>query len=353
MESAFGVGFHHVRIHTDSTAASLSSHLKARAFTVGEHIALGSGEYRPGTAVGDALIAHELAHTVQQGAASRPAATKPAEGNAYNTLEEDADRSAVGAVVSLWAKGTASLKELAKHAMPRLKSGLRLQRCKDEPRTPAHPSLADKAATLGGDSLAMDSYRNFQSKAWKWFLSPNDTLAGRAGKPSAMGSWENWDSIHWMSQEVIADLTTNGLDPTKLGRTEVNLNKLKAAYARWPADKFAVFWSATAYPTNTCNIFLGDALFMDGKNQVRDGKYFLAGEVYNEAGNFVANQKGDVYKGDIAAWGGHVEIVTSVDQARGSFCSRGGYREPMGGEKCGGPSRTISLATLRFLRVKP
>src|SRR5262249_11954902 len=62
MESAFGTRFDGVRFHTDSHAASMSDRLNARAFAVGEHVAFGAGEFRPGTMVGDALIAHELAH---------------------------------------------------------------------------------------------------------------------------------------------------------------------------------------------------------------------------------------------------------------------------------------------------
>src|SRR5687768_17311281 len=54
MESAFGESFAHVRAHTDGKAASLSAGLDARAFAVGEHVAFGAGEYRPGTPVGDA-----------------------------------------------------------------------------------------------------------------------------------------------------------------------------------------------------------------------------------------------------------------------------------------------------------
>src|SRR5262249_40458368 len=67
MERSFGTSFDSVRIHTDAAAARLSSVLGARAFTVGNDIAFGAGQYRPGTPSGDVLIAHELAHTMQQG----------------------------------------------------------------------------------------------------------------------------------------------------------------------------------------------------------------------------------------------------------------------------------------------
>ena len=67
MSSAFGYDFSSVRVHTDAKAGELSSQLNARAFTIGSDVAFAGGEYKPGTLVGDALIAHELAHVVQQG----------------------------------------------------------------------------------------------------------------------------------------------------------------------------------------------------------------------------------------------------------------------------------------------
>jgi hypothetical protein len=55
-----------VRIHTDSRAAQVARSLHARAFTLGREIVFGSGEYAPGTQAGKHLLAHELAHVVQQ-----------------------------------------------------------------------------------------------------------------------------------------------------------------------------------------------------------------------------------------------------------------------------------------------
>ena len=129
MESAFGTSFSHVRAHTDAGAAALSGSLNARAFTVGEHIAFGSGEYKPGTLIGDAIIAHELAHVAQQGRTSSSTASMQKGGTGYSSLEEDADRSAVGAVVSLWSGAKGALATITQNAMPRLRSGLKLQRC--------------------------------------------------------------------------------------------------------------------------------------------------------------------------------------------------------------------------------
>ena len=55
-----------VRVHTDSTADSLNRSVSARAFATGTDVYFAQGEYNPGSADGDHLIAHELAHVVQQ-----------------------------------------------------------------------------------------------------------------------------------------------------------------------------------------------------------------------------------------------------------------------------------------------
>ena len=66
MESRFGHDFGGVRVHTDSSAAASARAVGAQAYTVGQNVVFGEGRYAPGTAAGKTLIAHELAHVVQQ-----------------------------------------------------------------------------------------------------------------------------------------------------------------------------------------------------------------------------------------------------------------------------------------------
>lgn len=66
MEPRLGADLGAVRVHTGSQAAQLNRQVNARAFTVGNHIYFGEGRYRPESAEGMELIAHELTHTVQQ-----------------------------------------------------------------------------------------------------------------------------------------------------------------------------------------------------------------------------------------------------------------------------------------------
>lgn len=65
-EPRFGVDFRNVRVHSDSEANESARVLAARAYASGEHIVFAAGEYMPGSPSGYTLIAHELAHTLQQ-----------------------------------------------------------------------------------------------------------------------------------------------------------------------------------------------------------------------------------------------------------------------------------------------
>ena len=58
--------FSGVRIHTGPQAAASSRAVNAKAYTVGQHIVFGEGRFAPGSSAGQKLLAHELAHTVQQ-----------------------------------------------------------------------------------------------------------------------------------------------------------------------------------------------------------------------------------------------------------------------------------------------
>lgn len=67
LEPRFGFDFGRVRVHNDARAGQMAREVGARAFTVGTDIAFAPGEYAPATAAGRRLLAHELAHVVQQG----------------------------------------------------------------------------------------------------------------------------------------------------------------------------------------------------------------------------------------------------------------------------------------------
>ena len=94
MSSALGDSFADVRVHHDTLAATLAQSVQARAFTTGADIFFASGEYRPGGASGRELIAHELAHVVQQRGA--PITGEMRVSNPGDALEREAERAARG-----------------------------------------------------------------------------------------------------------------------------------------------------------------------------------------------------------------------------------------------------------------
>ncbi|RAN77912.1 hypothetical protein B5P43_17880 [Bacillus sp. SRB_336] len=67
MEAGFGHDFSAVRVHADERAGDAAGSLHAAAFTIGTHVVFARGAYHPRTPGGLRLIAHELAHVVQQG----------------------------------------------------------------------------------------------------------------------------------------------------------------------------------------------------------------------------------------------------------------------------------------------
>jgi hypothetical protein len=88
-EPRFGQDFSHVRVHTDAAAqASAASH-GALAYAAGRDVVFANGQYRPHTTEGRWLIAHELAHVVQQRGGT------PSGRSADRGLEKEADRAAV------------------------------------------------------------------------------------------------------------------------------------------------------------------------------------------------------------------------------------------------------------------
>ncbi|MGE2722346.1 eCIS core domain-containing protein [Mycolicibacterium celeriflavum] len=66
MEPRLGLDLSRVRIHADANAAESARAISAKAFTSGTSIVFGAGQYRPETAEGRRLLAHELTHVAQQ-----------------------------------------------------------------------------------------------------------------------------------------------------------------------------------------------------------------------------------------------------------------------------------------------
>ena len=108
MESRFGLDFSAVHVHDDARAAATAAGIHAAAFTVGQDIVFGAGRYAPATGEGRELLAHELAHTVQQRGA-RSEAPPVARGSALETQAEQAGRAVAGGEAPAQSLGQSGL----------------------------------------------------------------------------------------------------------------------------------------------------------------------------------------------------------------------------------------------------
>ena len=90
MEGHMGSDFSNVRVHNDGESDTLNRSLSARAFTTGNNIFFSRGEYEPGSQSGQKLLAHELTHVVQQGAATPKAQREEAVEEEESVQREEA-----------------------------------------------------------------------------------------------------------------------------------------------------------------------------------------------------------------------------------------------------------------------
>ncbi|HUH98339.1 MAG TPA: DUF4157 domain-containing protein [Anaerolineales bacterium] len=93
-EPRFGQDFSRVRVHTDERAGQSAPQVRALAYTVGNDMVFGRGQFAPETDPGRKLMAHELAHVVQQASTSAGLQTAGLNGSAYDRLEREADVAA-------------------------------------------------------------------------------------------------------------------------------------------------------------------------------------------------------------------------------------------------------------------
>jgi hypothetical protein len=115
-EPRFGHDLGRVRIHTGDAAADLADRFDARAYAVGRDIVFGRGQFRTGDAGGMRLLAHELAHTVQDARGSHPRRIRRTTFEACTPGELPSVRDAVSEAIDEIA---AAQSELRRDPMPR------------------------------------------------------------------------------------------------------------------------------------------------------------------------------------------------------------------------------------------
>lgn len=178
-----------VRIHTGSAAAAKAAQHNAVAFAVGNNIVMGAGAPTPGTLLGDALLAHELAHTAQQrDAATDPAARKRPIGSEDAAAETNADETALAAYTGK-DPALAGLSAMGSRFGDVMKTGLQLQRCS-----------SDNTASMGKVPTS-DLKGRFVGSAVAFVPTANGAIPIAAGR--VLGSFKNTDA-------AVAALRANG-----------------------------------------------------------------------------------------------------------------------------------------------
>ncbi len=107
LEQRFGRALGNVQLHTGPDASESARALHARAYTVGNHIVFGDGQYAPTTNAGRRLLAHEVTHALQQGHGTHQAPdvlgvsapSDPAEREAARVAADSVDSTATSAFV--------------------------------------------------------------------------------------------------------------------------------------------------------------------------------------------------------------------------------------------------------------
>jgi len=94
MGPRFGHDFSNVRVYTDTKAAESARAVNALAYTVGRNVVFGVGQYAPETSTGKKLLAHELAHVVQQSSKTTSVQRRLSSDLHEDKYEMEADRTA-------------------------------------------------------------------------------------------------------------------------------------------------------------------------------------------------------------------------------------------------------------------
>ena len=170
MESYFGQDFSHVRVHTDDRADESANALSSMAYTVGRDIVFRRGHYLPGSRSGQQLIAHELAHVLQQRSVGSTSGLRL--GSADHPLEEEATAVAAGFPRS--RPGRRPPVDL--HAAPAVQ---RVSFGKDGDLPPDLKSIVQAAANIAERHVMSRSFEqqwDSTMKSWGGRITPQPTL---------------------------------------------------------------------------------------------------------------------------------------------------------------------------------
>ncbi len=180
-EGSLGADLSSVRVHTGGESEAAASAVGAKAYTLGQEIHFGAGHFDPSSTSGEHLLAHEVAHTVQQAGGVARMQLKPAVSSPGDSHEVEADRAADAMVSSTpfaFAGGIGSMLGLSrdksthgdagKAGTPKAAEAASGEHGKEE--KPTWPKVKDSTISgsfLGGNLSANWAEGGGATQAWK------------------------------------------------------------------------------------------------------------------------------------------------------------------------------------------
>jgi hypothetical protein len=236
MEPRFGHDFGRVRVHTDARAAEAARAVRALAYTVGRDVTFGAGRYAPETGEGQRLLAHELTHVVQQGAATgrthlvQALSSAHAGGGGDHALEHEAAMQAEAPIAShIPTRGHQVRGRSTRPVLQRQGSG----------PTSSSPTVYMCAKDLGTSPIGRHAFfriGSIESGNPTYELEPQDNRA----LPSQAGS--NYGTGCW--QGVPMRNVPEDRDSFRMGdceATPISLSCLESEFAAYPVGRYCTF----------------------------------------------------------------------------------------------------------------
>jgi hypothetical protein len=238
---------------------------------------------------------------------------------------------------------------------------------------PKFSNLADAAVYLAQQKDIMDSFYRFEKEGASWFWSHNAGLSGSNPKPAKFIGWDDWHKFR-MGQKLFL-CQQAGINSNAVGENKATLATLQTAWKKWSADLCAVFWGGGSAHAFTCNVFVGECLYLcgHGNQAVHAGKYLSAKSYWmghnnglvREVKKLPANiRRGMIMSLHVSGDTYHLEVITSgsVEQEEGwifkdtvhTFRSRGGGRGQLhleGAERTGTAARDLKNDSLKIFQL--
>lgn len=217
MERRFGHDFSRVRVYTDGTAAKSAQSVNALAYTVGQSVVFDAGQYSPRTNEGRRLIAHELAHTLQQGTSAPLQSTAMEVASSADPAEREADRLADRVMTGVKhqpvianAVGEVGATLFRKPKTPTV----HIKGCDTKQMPKINKAVADAKVS------ATNAVQGLQALESIWGKAPTTTLQRSAARALARGFNIEFDKTDWVTLGIataaeVATLDTRDHDALK------------------------------------------------------------------------------------------------------------------------------------------